>query len=359
MPGFLLQSVIIGGGYATGRELVEFFLSSGPRGGLLGIVMTTVLFSIASALSFEFARLTRSFNYRSFFEALLGKGWFLYEICYYVLALLILAVIAAAGGEMIATHLGGNRAIGTILLVVPIGILVFRGTRLIERAMAGWSFLLYVTYAMLVGAYLWAHGEHLFDNLAAMPVSGDWAMKGISYFGYNLATIPLILFCVKHMESRKDAVVAGLLAGPLAMLPALMFFFAMAASYPAILDAAVPADFMLQQLHLPWLRLVFYVVVFGTFIETGTALIHAFNERLELSLMRRQRTLPDWFRPTFAVVVLLIATMLALRFGIIGLIARGYGTLTWGFVLVFALPLCTVGLGKIYRASVGVAHITK
>ena len=33
LPGFLFQSVIIGGGYATGRELVEFFLSAGPLGG--------------------------------------------------------------------------------------------------------------------------------------------------------------------------------------------------------------------------------------------------------------------------------------------------------------------------------------
>ena len=30
LPGFILQSVLIGGGYATGRELVQFFLSSGP-----------------------------------------------------------------------------------------------------------------------------------------------------------------------------------------------------------------------------------------------------------------------------------------------------------------------------------------
>jgi len=34
LPGFLFQSVIIGGGYATGRELVEFFLSVGPPAGL-------------------------------------------------------------------------------------------------------------------------------------------------------------------------------------------------------------------------------------------------------------------------------------------------------------------------------------
>lgn len=33
LPGFAFKAVIIGGGYATGRELVEFFFPSGPWGG--------------------------------------------------------------------------------------------------------------------------------------------------------------------------------------------------------------------------------------------------------------------------------------------------------------------------------------
>jgi len=35
LPGFIFQSLIIGGGYGTGRELVEFFLTAGPLAGLV------------------------------------------------------------------------------------------------------------------------------------------------------------------------------------------------------------------------------------------------------------------------------------------------------------------------------------
>ena len=72
LPGFLFQSVMIGGGYATGRELVEFFLSAGPMGGLLGLLVATSVFSVIAALSFEFARISKSYNYRHFFKQLLG-----------------------------------------------------------------------------------------------------------------------------------------------------------------------------------------------------------------------------------------------------------------------------------------------
>ena len=36
LPGLAFKAVVIGGGYATGRELAEFFLPSGPWGGIAG-----------------------------------------------------------------------------------------------------------------------------------------------------------------------------------------------------------------------------------------------------------------------------------------------------------------------------------
>ena len=45
LPGFVFQSVVIAGGYGTGRELAEFFLSEGPVGGLLAMAVSTLVWS--------------------------------------------------------------------------------------------------------------------------------------------------------------------------------------------------------------------------------------------------------------------------------------------------------------------------
>ncbi|MFC1783941.1 hypothetical protein ACFL02_10250 [Planctomycetota bacterium] len=74
LPGFVFQSVIIGGGYGTGRELVQYFLQYGPLGGLLGMMITTVMWSVFLALTFEFARCFRAYDYRGFFKELLGRA---------------------------------------------------------------------------------------------------------------------------------------------------------------------------------------------------------------------------------------------------------------------------------------------
>ena len=354
LPGFLLQSVIIGGGYATGRELVEFFLTAGPVGGLLGMLLATVAFSVITALCFELARQTKSYNYRRFFHQLLGRGWFLYECAYFALGLLVLAVIGAAAGELVKEHLHLSSTVGTITLMVLIGFLVFWGTALIEKVLAGWSFFLYVVYAVFVACYLWRYGGDLIGNLTAASVSESdepWFVKGFQYVGYNIAAVPVILFCVKHMASRRDALTAGILAGPLAMMPAFLFFLAMIATYPALLQSTVPADFMMQRLDFPWLKLFFYLVVFGTFVETGTAYIHAVNERINEVYTEKNYTMPLWLRPVIAFTALVVSVVLAGEIGLIDLIAKGYGTLTWVFMLVFIAPLLTVGLVKVYRNS--------
>ena len=55
LPGFVFEAAVIAGGYATGRELVEFFLPAGPWGGLLGMLVSMLFWSAVLMISFELA----------------------------------------------------------------------------------------------------------------------------------------------------------------------------------------------------------------------------------------------------------------------------------------------------------------
>ena len=73
LPGFAFKAVVIGGGYATGRELAEFFLPGGPWGGLAGMLLAMLVWSVVCALTFVFARAVDGYDYRTFFIGLLGE----------------------------------------------------------------------------------------------------------------------------------------------------------------------------------------------------------------------------------------------------------------------------------------------
>ena len=346
LPGFVFQSVVIAGGYGTGRELVEFFLSEGPLAGLYGIGVTTVIWSAVSMVTFELARMWGAYDYRRFFQGLLGRGWWLFEVCYVGLLLIVLAVVAAASGAILEETFGLSYWIGVGAVMLAVGALVFGGNDAIERFFAVWSFVLYALYLALFFWCFQRFGPLISANLTAEPLGTRWLWAGLSYAGYNLAVIPPVLATLRLHESRKQTFIAGALTGPIAMIPGLLFFLTTVGQYPSILESTVPANVLLELLGSRAFQVAFQVVLFGTLVETGAGLIHAFNERLSGYRSDGGTELPRWVRPAVALVLLALGTFIS-RFGLIDLIARGYGTLTIGFIAVYVVPVLTLGVWKL------------
>jgi len=351
LPGLVFQSVVIAGGYGTGRELVEFFLSYGPLPGLLAmLLLSTVIWSAVCVVSFALAHRWRTYDYRHFFQRLLGRGWVLFELCYVALLLIVLAVIAAASGEILRDSFGLPYATGVLGMTVVVGLLLFAGATWIERFLASWSLVLYAVYVVFFVWSLVLFAPEIGTAFGTGPIGFGWIRGGIEYAAYNLAVIPPVLFALRHVESEGEAMIAGLLAGPIAMTPALLFYVAMVAHHPAIVEEPVPALLALGELGSPAFLLVFQIVLFGTLIETGTGLIHAVNERIAGLFTDRDETLPRWVRPAVAMVLLAVGAGIA-SFGLIELIARGYGTLTWGFLVVYVVPVLTWGVVRLRRGE--------
>lgn len=349
LPGFLFQSVVIAGGYATGIELVEFFLSSGPLGGLYSMLVTTLVWSLVIAASFELSRISKSYDYRSFFKQLLGRGWILYEIFYSALLLLILAVITKAAGEMLFALFDLPKYVGTLILMISIATLTFYGSGLIEKVLASWSFILYLVYFIFIVFGLEKWGDIIWSNIESSSLSDNWFIHGVEYAGYNIAIVPSILFCIRHLSSRKEALVSGMFAGVLAIIPAFCFYLLLVAFYPVIQEESVPVTLILSELNLSWFSLVFNIVIFGTFIETGTALLHAVNERISNAHKQAARPLSKYLRPVVTLSCLIFASYVGNVIGLSNLVAKGYGFLTYCFIAIFAIPVLTIGVYKILR----------
>lgn len=347
LPGLIFQSVIVGGGYGTGREIAEFFLSHGALGGLLGLGVAMLSWSIILALAFEFARITGSYDYRAFFKALLGPLWPLFEVAYLLIALLVLSVLGAAAGEMLAAAFGLPLAAGAMTLLAAVGALAWLGGKAIARVLAWWSLLLYAVYALF---FLWTarqFGGDIASALAKADIVGGWHIDGVRYAAYNLVALSAVLFVLPGLETRRQALASGALAGFLGIAPAVMVFLAMLARYPGIESEPVPVLAMMHALNALWFVALFQVVLFGTFIETGVGIVHAVNQRVAATLEEKGRRFPQWARFVIAAGLLAIAIFLARAVGIIDLIAKGYGALSYAFIAIVVAPLLTVGVLKI------------
>ena len=354
LPGFAFKAVVIGGGYATGRELVEFFLPSGPRGGLLAMALAMVIWSVVCVTTFLFARLTQSQDYRTFFKNLLGPLWPVFEIAYLLFVILVLSVFGAAAGAIGQALFGWPALVGSLLLMFSITFFATFGNESVERLFKWVSIFLYATYAAFVVLALTHFGDRILGAFQAdVPMHG-WALGGLTYAGYNIIGAVVILPVIRHMTSSKDAVIAGVLSGPLAMIPALLFFICMVAYYQQVSGQTLPSDFLLERLNLPAFRYVFQLMIFAALLESGTGSVHAINERIAHAWhARRQKPLRNTARLVISLVVLTLSIFMAERFGLVTLIAKGYRLLAWVMLGVYVVPLMTYGVYRLRKARSG------
>ncbi|MGP1274939.1 MAG: hypothetical protein ACQRW7_05935 [Caulobacterales bacterium] len=346
LPGLAFKAVVIGGGYATGRELAEFFLPSGPVGGLMGLVLATLVWSLVCAVTFAFARVTQSGNYLTFFKALLGPFWPLFELAYFAFLFLILAVFGAAAGEIGAALFSLPGWAGAAALALSVLVFTGLGQESVEGLFKYASLFLYLVYLVFVVMCFSQFGGDILAGLDASIVSASWVPAGITYAGYNVVGAVIILPMLRHLTSQRDALVAGMLAGPLAALPALAFFACMIAFYPDIAGAALPSNYILERLGSPAFQMVFQFMVFVALLETSVSAVHAVNERISAV---RPRPIGVRTRLAISAALLLAAMVIAERFGLIALIANGYRALSLMIIAVFVVPVLTLGVWKLVR----------
>lgn len=347
IPGIIFQSVVIAGGYGTGKEIVEFFLNFGTLGGIVAMLaIAGLIWAVVCAATFEFARVFQAYDYRTFFKKLLGKFWWVYEVCYMILLLIVLAVIASSAGSILNEVFGLNYYIGVIGMMIGVGLLVVKGTEAIEKFLSYWSFILYAVYITFLVILFTKFGSNISTNFSQGTMESGWALGGFKYAFYNLGIIPAVLFSVKYVETRKEAIGAGIIAGIIGIIPGALLFIAMAGFYPDILSVEVPTVHTLNAIGSPLLQIAFQITLFGTLIETGTGFIFAVTERVGAVYEEQNKTMPKSVVPAFTLVLLILGVFIS-QFGLTGLIAQGYGTITWGFFIFYVIPVLTIGIAKI------------
>ena len=361
-PGLVFQSVLIGGGYGTGAEIARYFGSRGLLGGVLALAAAAAGWAALCAVTFEFVRVFRTYDYGSMMRRLLGRAGFLYDLCFYAMLLLVLGVVNATAAAMVHALTGLPPWSGVALLSLGVVLLVLRGTEAIEKALSLWAYVLYAVFLLFLAAVFLRFGDAVAAELRRGEIRPGWLSGGLRYASYNLICVSMILYTLRDLQTRREAVTCGILAGLLGAAPALPLLLAMGCDFPAVLASETPVTAIFQRLDMPWLYLLFEIVLFGTLIETAAGFIKALEDRIERALFRScgpGRYPPAGTDPsswTWLARPLITGAVTALgicvsTFGLSELIDKGYGAICYGALLLFALPMLTRGVRMIRRAG--------
>jgi uncharacterized membrane protein YkvI len=352
MPAAMFQSVMIGGGYGTGREIVEFFTRYGLLGGALGLAFVSLCFAVLLSASYEFARAFRVYDYRRFFRGLLGRGWIAFELLYLAMFALVLAVIAAAARSLVQQylHLPGIAGMAGLLFVIVL--LAFYGRKWVTRILAFKAAFLSIVFLAYFVVILSSNGERIIAEFTQFEVVPGWIGGALRYTLYASVVIPAMLFGTSEIKTRREALVSGVVSATGGMIPGALLHLSFGAAYPAVLHQTIPAYWMIASLGIPLLTGSYIVVLFGCLLDTGLCFVQSVNERVDGWLAEQARR--QISRPARAGIAMLCVSVSGVlsSVGVVDLIAKGYGTMAWGFLFLYVGPLLTVGIFRLTRKNI-------
>lgn len=355
LPGAAFQSILVGGGYGTGREVVEFISRFGPMGGLLAVLLVGILMSVLLAVTFEISRRFQILEYRGFFKILLGQFWVVYEVVFILALVLVLAVTGSAAGALFQDSFGLSAGLGIGLMLFIIVLFNYFGRQWVENSLAIWGLMMSVAMVAFVLLTVVFKGEGIAaafeseDTVAS--IHSGWWLGGLMFFLYNIFVAPAVLYTTEYITTRRQAIGAGAIAGIFGVFPGIAFHLAFMADYPGILEQVLPTYSMINQLDLSLFLCVYLVLLFGTIVQTGVGVLQGINERLDAWWRERQgKSLEPRIHAAVAGLAVL-ASMLLADVGIVALVSRGYGSLAWFSLAIYVLPVLTLGVWKLWSTD--------
>lgn len=349
-PAAVFQSVLIGGGYGTGREIVEYFSSNGAIGGLLGLGVAAFGFFAILFLCFEVARRSGAYDYRSLLRQFTGRFWFVFEIFFLLLFILVLGVLGAATGDIVREEFGLSPAVGSVGMLAAIIAIATLGRNVVLALLTVWSLVLCCVFGSYFYQAFSMSGAAIADALAHGETGSRWAVSGLEYVFYNAAVAPIIIYAARKIETTKEAFIAAIAAALMAIIPAALFHLSFLADLPKFSGASVPVYDVIRATGKHWLLIVYLIALVGTFVETGLGFVQGVIERIDGWLADKGRPpAKKWQHALIAGCAISVSAALSM-FGIVNLIATGYRFIAWGLFASFILPLLTIGAYRIWIA---------
>ncbi|WOH36171.1 hypothetical protein RI844_12405 [Thalassotalea fonticola] len=351
LPGFVIQSVLMAGGFGTGREIVEFFTNFGSVGGLLGLLTAFILFSLVISLSFKFSLKFAAFDYQNFFSNLIGKFAISYEITYLLSLVLVLSIISAAAGKLIADYLLLPKIAGIILLLVLILSLLTFGRKHVANFLVLSTSCVYLVLSVVVTFVFIEGWEQIVSNLQQAEIKAGWFLSGSKFTLYNIAVIPGLLFACKGIKTSKQATISGVLAAAILIIPGIMIHFILLSDYPSVTEQSLPIFSVIAEMGLSTIMPFYILMLFLTFTATALGLIEGFLERVNKFVINKQNK-PLSIKSSLVIGTSLMGISFVLsKVGMIALIANGYSLLAYCMLVIYVVPLFLFFLNKKFKSK--------
>lgn len=285
---FLYMATVIGAGFASGQEIVQFFTKY-YNGGFFGILLAGVLFSIIGYAVLDRVYSERIKSYDEFLFPMMG--YFFGRVMEFIVMLFmacVMSVMVAGLGSVLADLSGIafryciviSAAICLIVIMTDIRGIVNVSSFLSPFLMAG---------ILFVGIYILVTKDTSVFSLSnkVVRVTNNWVFSAILYVSYNtiLSTV-MLTGVLPYLKTKRVSTWGGILGGGMLCLTVLIINLALYFFYPNYLASEMPILSILHnnnELLGTIYSIILILAMYTSAITSGYCLTERISSKLKIN----------------------------------------------------------------------------
>ena len=276
------MGAVIGAGFASGQELVQFFVSYGSLGSR-GVILAGCLFALFGGLLLFWVNVHQLDNYQSALKSLFGKRCSIIVDSLLALFLFLgICTMLSASGAVFYEHINQSKTTGVLLAYFGVLFFLFTGRRGMVSSynlLVPIKFLLLLIvagYAAIIGGVVTP--SNAIPGHLVNPYVGNWTLASVLYVAYNFSLAMVVLVEYQPITTFRDGVKGAFIGGLMLGLVALVCYYALLPCMPVIIHYEIPMLYVAGAISVP-AKAVYMVVLWIGILTTAIANTYGFAQR--------------------------------------------------------------------------------
>ncbi|WP_312832180.1 YkvI family membrane protein [Sedimentibacter saalensis] len=329
---------VVGAGFATGQELLQFFSKFGAMG-LAGLLISALMFILFGYIIMD---LGKKLNARSHVEIILySSGNQIGKVIDYIITIFLFgsfSAMIAGTGALFTQQLNLPGVVGNILMAVLTALTVLTG---INGVINSISFVVPFLLAAVIGTSVFSiintppDIAHAAINTGRNVLMNNWFLASVLYVSYNIILSIAVLGPLGASAQNKKAIRNGSILGGLGLgMGSVMIYFALSGSASEIAGLEVPMIYVAGKISY-FAQIIYALVLTAEVYTTSVGALYGFAARIT-----DIQTNP--FKGRIVVATSTVAALMASQFGFSNLVKYWYPVEGYcGIILLVCLAYTT------------------
>lgn len=279
--GFAYVGIVVGAGFSTGQEVMQFFSQYGLWA-YVGVILSGLILGFIGRQVAKIGSAFDATNHESTLTYLFGNG--LGKVVDYLLVFFLFGIsvtMIAGAGSTFEESFNIPTWLGSLIMVGIIFITLLMDFEKIVRALGVVTPFLIILVVIIAAYYLFNGDIGLNQVNDVVENDSPWLaiLYGINYGGLAFAVGFSTVVAIGGDASGKLVSGAGALFGGVVYMVVLALInFALQSEYPAIKDASIPTLSLANSIH-PWIAIILSVIMLAVMYNTILGLMYSFASR--------------------------------------------------------------------------------